>query len=73
MGSSLSSGSIGSPSSELLLEDSEPSILMLPSELDAAVRSPLPNADQIELEFRFGESKTSELDLPFLGGIIIPF
>lgn len=69
IGSSLSSGSIGSPSSEVLLESSDPSILMLPTELEAAVLSPAPHAACM---FTFGESNTMEFPLGFLG-IIMPF
>lgn len=70
IGSSLSSGSIGSPSSELLLVSSEPSMFMLPTELDAAVLSPVPQA---ECMFTFGESRTIELPRGFRDGIIMPF
>jgi hypothetical protein len=40
MGSSLSSGSSGSTSSDELLDSSDPSMFMLPTELEAAVLSP---------------------------------
>ena len=40
MGSSVSSGSSGSSSSEELLESSDPSMLMLPTELEGAVLPP---------------------------------
>lgn len=70
IGSSLSSGSRGSISSDELLESSDPSILMLPTELDAAVLSPLL---QPPCMFTLGESSTIELERGFLGGILIPF
>lgn len=72
IGSSWSSGSIGSPSSELLLESSDPSMLMLPTELEAAILSPLPFA-HVERMFTLGESRIMELARGFFDGIIIPF
>jgi hypothetical protein len=72
IGSSLSSGSMGS-SSELLLEDSEPSMLQLPTELEAAVLSPLPAAAHAEVACMFGESITSDMERRFRDGIIMPF
>lgn len=70
MGSSLSSGSKGSISPEELLESSDPSMLMLPTELEAAVLSPLFHPPCM---FTFGESSNIEFDRGFLGGILIPF
>lgn len=70
MGSSLSSGSKGSISSDELLESSDPSMLMLPTELEAAVLSPLPHPPCM---FTFGESSNIEFERGFLGGILIPF
>jgi hypothetical protein len=70
MGSSLSSGSMGSPSSDSLLESSDPSMLMLPTELDAAVvLSPCPHACRPML----GESSTIEFPRGLRDGIIMPF
>jgi hypothetical protein len=70
MGSSLSSGSIMSPSSELVL-DSPSSIFMLPTELDGAVLSPFPIPHAIW--FTLGESRSMEFARGFRDGIIIPF
>jgi len=70
IGSSLSSGSIGSPSSDSLLESSVPSMFMLPTELDAAVLSPFPHAPCM---FTLGESIAIEFPRGFLDGIIMPF
>jgi hypothetical protein len=70
MGSSLSSGSNGSTSSDELLESSDPSILMLPTELDAAVLSPWLQPPCI---LTFGESISIEFERGFLGGILMPF
>lgn len=70
MGSSLSSGSIGSSSSEELLDSSEPSILMLPIELEAAVLSPVLHP---LCTLTFGECMSIEFDRGFRGGILIPF
>jgi hypothetical protein len=69
IGSSLSSGSIASPSSELLLESAS-SMFTLPNELEGAVRSPLlmPHIPCPTL----GESMSMELARVFLG-IIMPF
>jgi len=50
MESSISSASIGSSSSELLPDDSDPSILTLPRELETVIRSWLPRVDHKELE-----------------------
>jgi len=69
IGSSLSSGSIGSTSSDDELESSDPNMLMLPTELEAAIRSPLPHKCRPTL----GESSTIEFPRGFLDGIIIPF
>lgn len=69
MGSSLSSGSIGSPSSDPLLESSDPSMLMLPTELDAPVLSPFPHMCRPIL----GESNTIEFPRGLREGIIMPF
>lgn len=71
IGSSVSSGSIGSISSEELLESSEPSMLMLPTELDGAVLPPLLHA---EYPFMLGDSPIIiEFARGFLEGILIPF
>lgn len=68
MGSSVSSGSIGSRSSEELLESSEPNMLMLPTELEGAVLPPLLQAPIL------GESPMIiEFARGFLVGILIPF
>lgn len=69
MGSSCSSGSMGSPSSDELLESSEPSILILPTELEAAVLSPFPHMCMPAL----AESRIIELPRGLREGIIIPF
>jgi hypothetical protein len=68
MGSSLSSGSSGSTSSEELLDSSDPSILMLPTELDAAVLSLL----HPPCICTFGEFIIIEF-VRFREGILIPF
>jgi hypothetical protein len=70
MGSSLSSGSNGSISSEELLDSSDPSILMLPTELDAPVLSPLPHPPCM---LTFGEFINIELERGLRDGILIPF
>jgi hypothetical protein len=69
MGSSLSSGSSGSISSEELLDSSDPSMLMLPIELDAAILSPLFHPPCM---FTFGEFIIIEF-VRFRDGILIPF
>lgn len=70
MGSSWSSGSMGSPSSDALLESSDPSMLILPTELDAAVvLPPFPHVCRPTL----GESRTMELPRGLRDGIIMPF
>lgn len=70
MGSSLSSGSSGSASSEELLDSSDPSMFMLPTELDAAVLSPLLQPPCI---LTLGEFIIIEFDRGFREGILIPF
>lgn len=69
MGSSLSSLSIGSPSSDPLLESSDPSMLMLPTELEAAILSLFPHICMLIL----GESSTMEFPRGLREGIIMPF
>jgi hypothetical protein len=69
MGSSLSSGSSGSISSEELLDSSDPSMLMLPIELDAAVLSPLFHPCM----FTFGDCISMEFVRERREGILIPF
>ena len=71
MGSSVSSGSIGSISSEELLESSDPSMLMLPTELEGAVLPPLLQAP---CTLMLGDSPIiMELARGLLEGILIPF
>ena len=70
IGSSLSSGSNGSTSSDELLESSEPIMLMLPTELDAAVLSPLPHPLCM---FTLGEFMIIEFDRGFRDGMLMPF
>lgn len=70
MGSSVSSGSKGSSSSEELLESSDPSMLMLPTELEGAVLPPLLHALCMLM---LGESIIIEFARGFLEGILIPF
>lgn len=71
IGSSLSSGSKGSISSEELLESSDPSMLMLPTELEAAVLSPWCQAVCIT---ELGESRTiMELERGLFEGILMLF
>jgi hypothetical protein len=72
MGSSTSSGSIGSPSSEELEESSEPSMFIEPTELEAAVLSPLP-LPHVECVLTFGLSRIMLFALCLLEGIIMPF
>jgi hypothetical protein len=80
MGSSTSSGSIGSPSSEELDESSEPSMFIEPTELEAAVLSPLPlplplpfPLPHVECVLTFGLSRIMLFALCLLEGIIMPF
>jgi hypothetical protein len=70
IGSSVSSGSRGSISSDELLESSEPSMLMLPTELDGPVLPPLL---QPPWELTLGDSIIIELARGLLEGILIPF
>jgi hypothetical protein len=70
MGSSLSSGSSRSTSSEELLDSSDPSMLILPIELEAAVLSPLLHPPCM---FTFGEFIIMEFERGFRDGILIPF
>jgi hypothetical protein len=72
IGSSVSSGSIWSSSSDELLESSDPSMLMLPTELDAAVLSPLPFPQALCM-LMLGESRIIELARGLPAGIFIPF
>lgn len=66
--SSLSSGSIGSPSSELLLDSAN--MFMLPTELDAPALSPFPIPHKFWLIL--GESRFIEFGRFPLPGIIMP-
>lgn len=70
MGSSLSSGSSGSISSEELLESSDPIMLILPTELDAAILSPWLQPPAM---CTLGDSINMELERGFREGIFMPF
>jgi hypothetical protein len=70
MGSSLSSPSSGSTSSDELLDSSDPIMLMLPTELDAAVLSPLPQPPCMLI---LGEFMSIELERGLRDGILMPF
>lgn len=70
MGSSLSSWSRASASSDELFESSEPSMFMLPTELEAPVLSPWL---QPPCMFTLGDSSNMEFERGFRGGILIPF
>lgn len=70
MGSSGSNESRGSSSSEELLESSDPSMLMLPTELEGAV---LPPWLQALCKLMLGKSIIIELERGFFKGILMPF
>lgn len=68
MGSSVSSGSIGSSSSEELLESSEPIMLMLPTELEGAVLPPLlqaPILGESPMIMEFARGRREGIFIPF--------
>jgi len=72
--SSPSTWSIKSSSSELVLPESESSMLRLPIEPDTATLSVFATVDQSELEMLTGDSSRLDgLERPFRGGIIMPF
>jgi hypothetical protein len=71
MASSTSSGSMGSISSSLSLDESEPSMFTLPSELDTTLRSDVPG--KVVQGVNWGGSNAMELMDIFRLGIIIPF
>lgn len=73
IGSSLSSGSIGSSSSESVSDDSEPSMFMLPSELDTTLLSVWCMPGQRVWSLLCGESRAKEVRLLRRWGIIMPF
>jgi hypothetical protein len=66
---------MGSHSSELVDGESEPIMLILPTELEAAVLSLTPMAGHVECMPMLGESMAIELELdrPLREGIIMPF
>lgn len=70
MGSSLSSASSGSTSSDELLDSSDPIMLMLPTELEAAVLSPLLHPPCM---LTLGEFMSIEFERGLREGILMPF